>query len=389
MNSTPPQAPNRLPILDGLRGYALLSIMLLHNIEHFDMYYFPSELPAWLATLNKTIWDSLFFFFGGKSYAIFALLFGVTFHIQFSNQRRKGAGFRVRFAWRMLLLLGFGLVNTAFYQGDILSFYALVGILIIPFANLSDRTVLAISLFLFLQPLALYGTVIGILHPNTQLQNPASWEYFGNMGSYIENGNLLETMKGNLLNGKLAVTLWSWENGRFFHMLALFLFGMLASRRQLFNWKQNGQRFWLASLTIACCGTVILLLINSKLATWIEAEPIKRPLSVAISSWGNLFFMATIVSTITLLYRTDFFRKLMKLLEPMGKMSLSNYIFQSILGTTLYYDFGLGLYDKTGATTSLLIGLSLGIMLALFSRWWMKRHRHGPLEGVWHKLTWL
>jgi len=99
---------SRLHVVDALRGFAIVSIMLLHNIEHFDFYYTPTNLPYWMIPLDKGIWDTLFFLFGGKSYAIFALLFGLTFFIQSDNQGKKGKDFRGRFAWRLLLLLGFG-----------------------------------------------------------------------------------------------------------------------------------------------------------------------------------------------------------------------------------------------------------------------------------------
>jgi uncharacterized protein len=75
-------------VIDALRGFAIVSIMLLHNIEHFDFYFLPTGLPAWLVAVDKIIWDSLFFLFGGKSYLIFAFLFGMTFYIQYHNRRR-------------------------------------------------------------------------------------------------------------------------------------------------------------------------------------------------------------------------------------------------------------------------------------------------------------
>jgi len=68
-----------LIVVDALRGFAIVCIMLLHNLEHFDFYYFPSGLPAWMVSLDKGVWNTLFFLFASKAYAIFALLFGLTF----------------------------------------------------------------------------------------------------------------------------------------------------------------------------------------------------------------------------------------------------------------------------------------------------------------------
>jgi uncharacterized protein len=65
--------------------------MLLHNLEHFDFYYFPKDLQAWIKTMDSKVWDTLFFLFAGEAYAIFALLFGFTFFIQMNNQQKKGA----------------------------------------------------------------------------------------------------------------------------------------------------------------------------------------------------------------------------------------------------------------------------------------------------------
>ena len=73
----------RLNVVDALRGFAIMAIMLLHNIEHFDFYFFPEYLPSWLKAIDKGIWDTMFFLFGGKAYAIFALLFGLTFYIMY------------------------------------------------------------------------------------------------------------------------------------------------------------------------------------------------------------------------------------------------------------------------------------------------------------------
>ena len=115
-----------------------------------------------MPALDKVIWDTLFFLFSGKSYAIFALLFGLTFYIQSDNQQRQGKDFRARFAWRLILLLGFGIVNSAFYQGDILTTYALIGFALIPVVHLSSRAILIIASVLMFQPYEWYNVVNGL-----------------------------------------------------------------------------------------------------------------------------------------------------------------------------------------------------------------------------------
>ena len=108
----------RVDVADVLRGFAVMAIIMLHSIEHFNFYSFPdaSGQSEWLNFADRAVWDGLFFIFAGKAYAIFALLFGFSFFIQHDNQRMRGRDFRLRFCWRLILLLLIGQVNAAFFH---------------------------------------------------------------------------------------------------------------------------------------------------------------------------------------------------------------------------------------------------------------------------------
>jgi uncharacterized protein len=373
---------SRLDVIDALRGFAIVSIMLLHNIEHFDFYFSPTGLPAWLQAVDKVIWDSLFFLFGGKSYAIFALLFGVTFYIQDHNREVRGEDFRPRFAWRLVLLLAFGVLNSMFYHGDILSIYAVLGFALIPVARLSNRWVGIIALVLLLQPYAWWEVFQALPHPDAKLPDPASWAYFGRANDYFAHGSALQVWTGNLTNGKIGVIRWSWENGRLFQIPALFMLGMLAGRLGLFT----QPLFWRRALMLS----VLLFIPFYVLKTWPEllgvGEALRRPLLVIITSWSNLAFMVVLVSVFVLLFYSQ---RWLTFFSPLGRMSLTSYVVQSMIGTSIYYGFGLGMYQYTGASFALAIGIVLALAQRQFSVWWLARHSQGPFETVWHKLTWL
>ncbi|MRW87379.1 DUF418 domain-containing protein [Pseudoduganella sp. FT26W] len=373
---------SRLDVIDALRGFAIVSIMLLHNIEHFDFYFSPAGLPAWLKMVDKLIWDSLFFLFGGKSYAIFALLFGVTFYIQYHNRELRGEDFRARFAWRLALLLAFGVFNSMFYHGDILSIYAVLGLALIPVARLNDRWVLAIAVVLLLQPYAWMEVFQALPNPNQKLPDPASWAYFGRANGYFAHGSALQVWSGNLTNGKIGVIRWSWENGRIFQIPALFMLGMLAGRKGLFK----DQAFWRRALVLATLAFIPFY----TLKTWPEimglGEAVSRPLLVIITSWSNVAFMVVLVSVFVLLFYSQ---RWLAVFSPLGRMSLTSYVIQSIVGTSIYYGFGLGMYQYTGASFALGIGITLALLQRQFSVWWLVHHPQGPLETVWHRLTWL
>lgn len=380
---------SRLHVVDALRGFAIVSIMLLHNIEHFDFYYTPEGLPTWMVSLDKGVWDTMFFLFGGKSYAIFALLFGLTFFIQSDNQARKGKDFRGRFAWRLLLLLGFGIINSAFYEGDILTIYAILGFVLIPVAKLSNKAVFTIALIFMLQPFEIYNLIYGIQHPELKMPDPASWVYFGKAGEYITGNSIVDTWAGNLTNGKTAVLYWTWEAGRVFQTASLFMLGMLAGRKALFANSTTNSKFWLNTFIISAIAFIPLFISKNNISHWITSETIHHPLQTMASTWSNLAFTLVLVSGFVLLFQTNIFHKILNIFSSYGRMSMSNYIMQSIIGSFIYYGFGLGLYKYTGATYSILIGITLAVLQGIFSKWWMKNHKQGPLEIVWHKLTWI
>jgi uncharacterized protein len=380
---------SRLEVVDALRGFSIAAIMLLHNIEHFDLYYFPENLPEWIKTLDGAIWNSVFFLFGGKAFAIFALLFGLTFFIQSGNQAEKGKSFNGRFVWRMMLLLAFGLINSVFYQGDILSIYALLGFFLVPLSVLNNKQLLVVSIILLLQPIELYSLTKAMLRPGLPVSDPASWAYFGQMGNYLIHGSFLDAAKGNLTNGKLAVLFWNYENGRYFIILALFLLGLLAGRNSLFISNSKNKRFWNRVLLFSTMSFVLLYFFQKKLTVW-DIDPASfRSMDLLLKSWSNLAFTLVLVSGFTLLFYHKNMRVLLNFFSPMGRMSLTNYILQSVVGAYLYYGFGLGLYKHTGASYGLLIGISLTILFAFLCRYWAQRYRHGPLEGLWHKATWI
>ena len=104
----------RIEVVDALRGFAVMAILLVHSLEHFIFPVYPTDSPTWLNILDQGVLSGVFTLFAGKSYAIFALLFGFTFYIQSNNQKKQGKDFGYRFLWRLVLLAGFATLNAAF-----------------------------------------------------------------------------------------------------------------------------------------------------------------------------------------------------------------------------------------------------------------------------------
>lgn len=140
-------------MVDALRGFSVMAIIMVHNLEHFIFPVYPESGPAWLDALDSGVFSVVFSLFAGKAYAIFALLFGFTFYLQSNNARRRGLDFGYRFLWRLVLLAGFATLNAAFFPaGDVLLLFAVVGVVLFVVRNWSDRGVLLAAVFFLLQP---------------------------------------------------------------------------------------------------------------------------------------------------------------------------------------------------------------------------------------------
>lgn len=185
----------RVDVADVLRGLAVMGIIILHSIEHFNFYSFPDTTTQsdWLNFTDKAIWNGLFFMFGGKAYAVFALLFGFSFFIQNDNQRMRGNDFRLRFCWRLILLFLIGNINASFFTAEVLVLYSLVGFILPLTCRLKDKWVFLLACVLLIQPFAtllcntcLPGPVFhysGHSHPQLlgcHLCRTKSWFVFGN-----------------------------------------------------------------------------------------------------------------------------------------------------------------------------------------------------------------
>ena len=390
MYQTTYQPNTRLHIADALRGFAILGIILIHNVEHMNFYKFPEATNEWMIFFNKATWESVFFAFGGKMYSIFALMFGLSFFIQNDNQMQRGNDFTLRFMWRMVLLLIFGLINTFFYNGDILVSYAIFGMLMPFVGKLNTKTIAFFTILLLIQPIEIYQAVAALFNPDYQLINANSGKYFGLMSKTLETGSFWECGWSSLKNGQLATITWNIENGRTTQLPGLFFLGMLLGRIRLFYHEKNNLKTWLGILTVTLLIFFPVFGLYNIIPDYIPRREILFPIQLLLKSWGNLSQTILYVSLLVLLfYSIPMAQKLMMKLTNFGRSSMTNYFLQSILGATLYYGWGFGLYRYCGPAISLLIGIGMVFIQYYFCRWWLKTHSHGPFEGLWKKLTWI
>jgi len=382
---TPPAG--RIQLVDALRGFALAGIIVFHNLSHFNFESEPVYNPQWLQPIDQLVRITFTILFCGKAYAIFSMLFGFSFWIQYSNRERKGQPFAGRFAWRMLLLFGFGLFHTLFYNGDILTVYAVFSAILLITRKWSDRAIFWLSLFLLLQPLEWGRACLAWISPDYALAHRA-WDYDDLLNETRVNGPLLHMMWLNLTYGQLANASFIWEYGRICQIPGLFLLGMLFARRRMFFdidavlWKRIG---W---------GALVITLLLPFMLIWMhpfsERGGPTEFLGTIFWMYSSLAMTLLMLSIIALSWRAfSRFRSFFGVFAPYGRMSMSNYVSQSIIGTTLYFGYGLALYPYCGATLSMLLAMLVLLLQMSFSRWWLQRNRQGPLEWLWKKATWI
>ena len=198
----PSDKPNtRIDVADILRGIAIGGIILIHFIEQLNFYNFPEPSSPFWAAVNQGVWDSVFFLLAGKMYAIFAMLFGLSFFIQHDNQAQKGVDFRLRFFWRMILLFLFGLFDLMFYNGDILCVYAACGVLIIPLIRASNKVLVCLAALMLIQPIELVYAILGAINPETAPLNLGSGAHFGALFVAQEGGSIFDVAIAGLAHG--------------------------------------------------------------------------------------------------------------------------------------------------------------------------------------------
>lgn len=389
MNKQLSEGNARVDVADVLRGLAVMGIIILHSIEHFNFYSFPEEVPfEWMKFTDKAIWDGLFFAFSGKAYAIFALLFGFSFYIQDDNQRRKGKHFRLRFLWRLLLLFIIGQFNAMFFTGEILTMYAMIGIILPIFCRASNKMVITTAIVLMLQPVDWGKLIYALINPDYEPATNLAGKYFREAFVVQSSGTFLETIKMNLWTGQMANMAYALEHGRITQTAGLFLFGMIVGRKGLFLYSDRNEHLWLKTLGISLLCFFPLYGLNNMLPEFITTKAILAPLKVIVVSTRNLSFMAVLVTALLITFYRVKDRTFLMRFAPYGKLSLTNYLGQSIIGSLLFYHWGLELGRYLGITYSFIFGIIFVLLQMVFCTWWLNKFKHGPFEGIWRKLTW-
>jgi uncharacterized protein len=379
----------RIDVVDALRGFALLGLCLIHGIEHFDLLVYPETAPGALQAIDPVVHGIVFFLFAGKAFAIFSFMFGLSFFIQMDRQAQRGVNFRWRFLWRLALLFAIGYLFGLAYCGEILTIFAVLGVALILFDKLGTRTLLAVSLLMVANIPYLYRFFVVLGEPALDPRPYAVWNLYGQAFEIFSQGSLAQVIQFNAWLGQQMKWGWYLQEGRIWQILGLFLWGMVIGRSRFFESIEDNKGLCRRFLVVSTLGFVALQTLKMNLDSFDLSENAAYLADKLVSSYANLMFTILLMTGFILLYGRQRWQRKLSLLAPLGRMSLTNYIGQSLVGVLFFYGFGFAMYRHFGYTLSLAFAAVLISALIWASRAWLQRFFYGPLEWAWRAATFM
>jgi uncharacterized protein len=397
----PVKAQERIQTIDVLRGFALFGILLVNmGLFHSSLYQLLLGSP-WTSAADRAAQWFIHAFAEGKFYTIFSFLFGLGFALQLERAEARGARIVPTYARRLLVLLLIGLAHAILlWFGDILVTYALLGFVLLLFRKRHPRTLLVWAAILLLLPILLTAALTGLtalggttpegqaMMQEVEAQNLTLFEGFATEATRIyAQGSYGEQVRQRLID--LAFTYIGTAMQMFPLVLAMFLLGLYAGKRRLFQ--EVTQHLPLARKALAW-GLVIGL--PSNLLFAFNYDAFRALTSSVWSIVGTIAFSVgapalsmAYVAGLTLLMQREAWQRRLAPLASVGRMALTNYLLQTVVCTTIFYSYGLGLFGQVGPAAGILLTIAIYALQIPFSVWWLRRFRYGPMEWLWRTLT--
>ncbi|MFV5769009.1 DUF418 domain-containing protein [Mammaliicoccus sciuri] len=373
-------AKQRIFSIDALRGFSLLGILLMNILTFAYPYqiinpfeFFQHQDGAWFKISSLFIIASF--------YPIFAFLFGYGLSIMYQNSLDKGLNYYPMITRRLLFLLLLGIIHGVFiFYGDILSTYALLGLIAIIFVRLKPQyTLIALSIGIGIFVL-LYLLPMILLKDVTQIESFVGLQELERVNNILSSADYVSIIGFNLkyfgMNIANAILVGP------FSILPIMLFGIYAHQINWFNKiKQHKNLYMVIGVVVLILGLAIKMIqivLEGSVTSQLMSQMIGGPI-VALSY--IMFFV--------ILCEDQTVRKILTPLQSIGKLSLTTYIMQSIICILIFYGVGLNYYGKLPVLTIYIIGIVIYCVQLIVSYLYLLRFKQGPLEKLWRKVTYL
>ncbi|MBJ7459032.1 MAG: DUF418 domain-containing protein [Thermoleophilaceae bacterium] len=388
--AAPPAPPQRIQLVDALRGFALFGILAV-NIVYFATAYGADtglvnpQSTSWADSATSWITAALF---ETKFYLLFSLLFGYSFVLQMQSAERQGKPFKRRMLRRLIGLFVIGSLHAVFlWHGDILTLYSVLGLLLLWCRNIKPRTAIkaaVITLVVIAGGWILSAFLVSGDPTFLELDSDEERAYALEMTAALR-GSFGEVLSFRLTELAEFVGVIFVLQGPI--AFAMFLIGLAAAKTGVFEsvdrYRPGFKKLLAIGLPIGLLGGIVF--------AWTTLEAgVESPWVLAglgITTLTAPLLMGSYVAIFALSAASQPGQKVIALLAPMGRMALSNYVLQSILMGLVFFGYGLGQFGRLSPFEVLLVTIAIYAVLLAFSTLWMQRHAYGPLEWLLRAFT--
>ncbi|MED3982961.1 DUF418 domain-containing protein [Peribacillus simplex] len=378
----PLQESKRIVSIDILRGLAILGIFLVNMPSFHSPLLYIDGAERWSGG-----WDRILYRFSdivaqASFYPLFAFLFGFGAIILAVRSEEKGISFPLLYIKRLSFLLILGCIHAFFiWHGDILINYAVFGFAFLFFYKMKGRNLILLGSVCYVLPFAILGSlflIMGIFDREGMAITTDSAMMKQSLEVY-QSGTFTEIMSQRALD-------WYMVNNPFnaiILFLSIFPFFLIGAgvAKQGFLQKTTQYKRQLKAISIVS----LLLGMSIKILPY-----------VTVYHFGTIFVqdylggpLLTIfyITAIALLAEQAGASRLLHPLSYIGRMSMSNYLFQSMVCMAIFYSYGLGLYGSVSYTTGFVFLIALFCLQILLSLLWMGLFKYGPVEYIWRFVT--
>jgi uncharacterized protein len=378
----PVTATERIELIDILRGFALLGILLVN---------FPGPVGTATSGANAFIVEALEWLVDSSFYPLYSFLFGLGFGLQLLRARKRGGGVLRMYTRRLLALFLIGTAHAVLvWDGDILVNYSLFGFLLIPFHRIRPRPLLAIGLVL----LAVSAsdppvTTLVSRDPDRaaaeleegvaaeELRNEATRRPIASFGSWGAEVAERWDRYSVKLRELVRPSAWILRD-----VPALFLIGLAIGQLGILQRASTHRRKLVA---VAVAGAVTAAIYPVLQSTALLDESRLDGALWAVQNYGYTAFYVCVISL--LVAAGGRARRALGILAPAGRLGLTNYLMQSLVMTLLFAGYGLG-WTEPSVSLHLLLNVAFFFAIQVpLSAWWLRRYRFGPTEWLWRSVT--
>jgi len=378
-----------------MRGFALLGILVM-NIQSFSMVgaaYMNPTAYGDLTGANWWVWFVGHVLTDQKMYGIFSMLFGAGIVLMMSGAEARGAGAALH-CRRMGWLILFGLLHAhLLWYGDILYTYGVCGLVVYLFRRKSPRTLVVLSALFFT-----IGSAIMYLNGWSMRFWPPEQIASFTRNSWLPNAEMVQrevaAYRGSWLaqmpyrireaaffETGLLLLVMGWKSiGNMLLGMALFKAGILAGQRSRDVYAKMALAGLLLGLPMVGFGVW-----RNVTAAWNVRYSFF--FGTQYNYWGAIIVDIGWIGVLMLFCTSSGLTRAKAALSAVGRTAFSNYILQTLIGTTLFYGHGFGLFGDVSRVDQILIVVAIWMVQLFISPLWLRYFAFGPLEWLWRSLT--